>query len=408
MTAPPATNTPRVFALVVAAGAGRRARGDGPDEPPKQFRNLAGRSVLARSILPFLRCPHVAGVLVVINPDDRSRYDEVVTELASPDRLLPPAQGGPTRQATVLLGLEALERFAPEMVLVHDAARPFVTPVIISDVIEALGRSVAVVPAAASQDTILLGTADKTLEATLDRGRIWRAQTPQGFHYGPLLAAHRAARTANGPEFTDDSSLMAAAGHTVGIVAADPGNTKLTTPEDFEMAEKRLGASSLPDVRVGHGFDVHKFIAGDHVWLCGVNVPHDHAVDAHSDGDVALHALTDAILGALADGDIGQHFRNTDPRWRGAASSLFLADAARRAQERGARITHVDVTVLAEAPKIGPFRAAMRRRIAELLKIDEDRIGLKATTTETLGFVGRRDGLAAMATATLVFPTGAD
>lgn len=395
--------TQRVLALVVAAGSGRRARTSASADLPKQYKNIAGLPMLARALSPIVAHQSVSGIAVVINPDDRDLYDRSMAAYAGCGKILEPVSGGETRQASVRAGLEALVRHQPDHVLVHDAARPFLGTATIDAVVAALSSDTAVVPASQATDTLLEADARLELSRTVDRSRIWHAQTPQGFHFLPLLVAHRQAESDGASEYTDDASLMAAAGYRVRIVASDQRNRKVTTAEDFDVSERLLAPTEMPDVRVGHGIDIHKFTAGDHVWLCGVKIPHDRGVEAHSDGDVALHALTDALLGAIADGDIGQHFRNTDPRWRGAASEHFLADAARRVRERSGHITHVDVTILAEAPKIGPYRDAMRLRLSEILALDLDRIGLKATTTETLGFAGRREGLAAMATATVVF-----
>ena len=232
---------------------------------------------------------------------------------------------------------------------------------------------------------------------------LWRAQTPQGFRFADILAAHEAAASA-GLDLTDDAAVAEWAGLAVALVPDSAANIKLTTPEDLAMADSR--ARSLPDVRTGSGFDVHRLVAGDHVWLCGVRIPHTHGLQGHSDADVGLHALTDALLGAIGDGDIGQHFSDTDPRWKGAASHIFLADAARRVRARGGVVSNVDVTLLCEAPKIAPYRDEMRARIAAILGIDVSRVGVKATTTEGLGFTGRREGIAALAAATVILGAG--
>ena len=386
-------------ALIVAAGRGTRAAAEGA--PAKQYADLAGRPVLWHAVAPFARHAAIAHVLVVIHPDDATLYDAAV---AGMPKLAAPAPGGATRQASVLAGLEALAPLVPSRVLIHDAARPFADAAIISRVLSALDTCAGALPGLAVVDTLKRADAEGRVAGTVDRSGLYRAQTPQGFDFRAILAAHRNAAAAGRTDFTDDVAVAEWAGLPVALDAGSAANIKLTTPDDLAMAARAL--TSAHETRVGQGFDVHRFTAGDRVWLCGVRVPHSHGVEAHSDGDVALHALTDAILGALGDGDIGQHFPPSDPRWRGAPSSQFLADAARRVTERGGRIVHVDITILAEAPRIGPHRDAMRAAIAATLAIGISRVGVKATTTERLGFTGRREGLAALATATVALPQG--
>ena len=396
-------------ALIVAAGRGTRAtRADGL---PKQYVPLAGVPVLARTIAAFVAAG-VARIQVVIHPDDRASYEAAVD---AADRIAPgarnhlvaPVLGGATRQASVRAGLEALSGAPPALVLIHDAARPFATTGEIAAVVAALAASPAAILALPLSDTLKRADAAGRIAETIPRDGLWRAMTPQGFHFPAILDAHRAAVAAGRGDLTDDAAVAELAGLPVALVAGLAGNIKLTTAEDLDMAEHALTSPCMPDVRTpdvrtGSGFDVHRFCEGDHVWLCGVRIPHTHGVEAHSDGDVGLHALTDALLGAIADGDIGQHFPPSDPQWKGVASDRFLADAARRVREKGGHITNVDVTVLCEAPRIGPHRDAMRARIAGVLGIEIGRVGLKATTTERLGFTGRREGLAAMAVATVV------
>ena len=391
--------------MIVAAGRGTRARA-GPSESglAKQYVVLAGEPVLRRTVRKFISHPAVDAVLVVIHPADRALYEAAIAGLQGQQKLLAPALGAETRQLSVAAGLDALAATRPDKVLIHDAARPFVSSETITRVIHALDSAPAAITAEIVTDTLQRAGPDGQIEATLDRTGLWRAQTPQGFRFQLVMAAHARAREAGRSDFTDDAAVAIAAGLAVHIIASEGNNVKLTTAEDFVMAERLLAGQSVPDVRVGHGFDVHRFTDGNHVWLCGVRIPHDRGVEAHSDGDVGLHALTDALLGAIADGDIGQHFRNTDPRWRGKASEHFLADAVQRVRRLGGRITSVDVTILAEAPKIGPYREAMRMRLAGIIGIDAARIGLKATTMEKLGAIGRGEGLAAMATATVVLP----
>jgi 2-C-methyl-D-erythritol 4-phosphate cytidylyltransferase/2-C-methyl-D-erythritol 2,4-cyclodiphosphate synthase len=245
---------------------------------------------------------------------------------------------------------------------------------------------------------------DGSIDTTIARAGLWRAQTPQGFRFDAILAAHEA--VAGRDDLTDDAAVAEWAGLTVALVEGSEANVKLTTAEDMMQAEAAAllaqAPPTIPDIRTGQGFDVHRLVAGDHVWLCGVRIPHTHALAGHSDADVGLHALTDALLGAIGDGDIGQHFPPTDERWRGAASHLFLADAGRRVREHGGTICNVDVTILCEAPRIAPHRESMRARIAEILGMDVARVGVKATTTEGLGFTGRREGIAALALATVI------
>lgn len=384
-------------ALIVAAGRGTRAAA--PGAPAKQYAVLAGQPVLWHGVSAFARHPAIDHVLVVIHPDDTIAYQRAVSGLP---KLLPPVPGGATRQASVRAGLEALAVVAPSRVLIHDAARPFADAPLIARVLAALDTSPGALPALAVVDTLKRADPSGRVTGTIDRSTLHRAQTPQGFAFDAILDAHRKAAAAGRTDFTDDVAVAEWAGLPVALVAGSAENLKLTTAEDLAMAARALAPSM--ETRVGQGFDVHRFTAGDHVWLCGVRVPHTHGVEAHSDGDVALHALTDAILGALGDGDIGQHFPPGDPKWRGAASSQFLADAARRIAARGGRVVNVDVTILAEAPRIGPHRDAMRAAIAAVLGVRMERVGVKATTTERLGFTGRREGLAALATAALALP----
>jgi 2-C-methyl-D-erythritol 4-phosphate cytidylyltransferase/2-C-methyl-D-erythritol 2,4-cyclodiphosphate synthase len=288
-------------------------------------------------------------------------------------------------------------------VLIHDAARPFVTEAVISRAIDAAGRTGAAIPAVAVADTIKLVGATGDVEATPERARLRSAQTPQAFRYDVILEAHRRAVREGRYDFTDDAALAEWAGHRVATFEGEASNVKLTTPEDFLRAEAAQVAA-LADVRTGFGFDVHQFIAGDHVWLGGVRIAHECGVTGHSDADVVLHALVDAILGALCEGDIGVHFPPSDPQWRGASSDRFLAFAVERVQARGGRIAHLDATIVCEAPRIGPHRDAMRARIAEIAGISESRVAIKATTSEKLGFTGRREGIAAFANATIRLP----
>jgi 2-C-methyl-D-erythritol 4-phosphate cytidylyltransferase/2-C-methyl-D-erythritol 2,4-cyclodiphosphate synthase len=300
----------------------------------------------------------------------------------------------------VLNGLRALAPQAPDRVLIHDGVRPFVTAEIIERVLAALKQTPGAIAAVPLSDTLKRADVQRRVAETVRRSGLWRAQTPQGFRFTDILAAHEAAAAAGRSDLTDDAAVAEWAGLAVTIVDGSEANRKLTTAEDLAMLQNP--DTGLADVRSGQGFDVHRFAPGDHVWLCGVRIAHTHGLEGHSDADVGLHALTDALLGAIGDGDIGEHFPNTDARWKGAASHVFLADALHRVQARGGRITNVDVTLLCEAPKISPHRDAMRRRIAEVLEIEVSRVAVKATTTEGLGFTGRREGIAALATATVI------
>jgi 2-C-methyl-D-erythritol 4-phosphate cytidylyltransferase/2-C-methyl-D-erythritol 2,4-cyclodiphosphate synthase len=303
----------------------------------------------------------------------------------------------------VRAGLEALAARAPEIVLIHDAARPFASARLVDRAIAAATRMGAAVPALAVSDTVKTVKANGMIERTLDRGSLRLIQTPQAFAFAPLLDAHRKATAAGREDFTDDASLAEWAGLRVSVFEGESGNVKITNPEDFARAEReRIGA--LDDVRTGAGIDVHAFGPGDHVWLGGLKIPHTQALTGHSDADVVLHAAVDAILGALADGDIGSHFPPSDPQWEGAASGEFLAFAVERVKARGGRIAHLDVTVVCEAPRIGPYRDAMRENIAALAGLPLSRVAVKATTSEQLGFTGRREGILALASATVRLP----
>lgn len=394
-------------ALIVAAGRGTRA-GQSPllRDGPKQYAPLAGRPALTRAMSTYLATPGITSLTVVIHPDDRALYDACVPD---DSRIRPPVSGGATRQDSVRLGLEALASSEPDVVLIHDAARPLVTPDIVARVLAALSTHRGAIAAEPLADTLKRGAGGGLIGATLPRAGLWKAQTPQGFRFGDILAAHRRAASDPGaPEFTDDAAIAEWAGIEVALVPGSARNFKITTAEDMTMAEQLLASSpGALEPRTGTGFDVHAFCEGDHVWLAGVRIPHERGLSAHSDADAPLHALTDALLGAIADGDIGQHFPPSDPAWKGAPSRLFLEDAARRIAALGGRIVNVDVTILCEAPRIGPHRDAMRRSIASILGIQVSRVGIKASTTERLGFTGRKEGIAALASATVMVPSDA-
>ena len=392
-----------VAALIVAAGRGSRA-GEGI---PKQYRSLGGRLVLTRTLELFLSHPEIAKTIVVIHPDDRELYRASTQPLQTDllNSLLPVAYGGETRQDSVRHGLEALSSINPEIVLIHDAARPFAGAALIDRAVEAGRRAGAAVPGVPVTDTIKVIGPQKEVVSTPERAALRAVQTPQAFRFATLLEAHQRAAASDMRAFTDDGALAEWAGLPVHVFEGEPGNIKLTHAADFEEAERRLKGPSMTYVtRLGTGFDVHAFGDGDHVWLGGIKVPHDRGVVAHSDGDVILHALTDAILGALADGDIGVHFPPSDPQWRGASSDRFLAHAVGLVRSRGGLIDHLDTTLLCERPRLGPHREAMRQRIAEIAGLRLDQVSLKATTTEKLGFTGRSEGLAAQAAATIRLP----
>jgi 2-C-methyl-D-erythritol 4-phosphate cytidylyltransferase / 2-C-methyl-D-erythritol 2,4-cyclodiphosphate synthase len=348
---------------------------------------------------PFCRHPRVFLVQPVLNPDDAAMFNDAVQGLQHAS----PAAGGATRQASVHAGLEALSSQKPDVVLIHDAARPFVSAALISRAIDAASATGAAIPAIAVADTIKLVDASGNIEATPERARLRIAQTPQAFRFDVILEAHRRAAREGRSDFTDDAALAEWTGLTVATFEGDAENMKLTTQEDFVREEARL-TSLLGDVRTGTGYDVHAFGEGDHLMICGVRVPHHRGFLAHSDGDVGLHALVDAILGALADGDIGSHFPPSDSRWKGAASDKFLRYAVDRVTARGGRIANLEVTLICERPKIGPLRDTMRSRIAEIAGLDISRVAVKATTSERLGFTGREEGIAATACATVRLP----
>jgi 2-C-methyl-D-erythritol 4-phosphate cytidylyltransferase / 2-C-methyl-D-erythritol 2,4-cyclodiphosphate synthase len=389
----------KVAAVVVAAGRGYRAGGD----MPKQYRAIAGEPVIRPTLTAFLRHPQVDAVQPVIHPDDADAFRAATAGL---DNLLPPVPGGATRQASVRAGLQALRAAAPELVLIHDAARPFLSGDLISRAIAAAKQHGAAVPAIAITDTVKQIDAQDMISETLDRSRLRTVQTPQAFAYDLIVAFHGRAAAAGREDFTDDAALAEWAGHRVNAFPGESTNVKLTTNDDFERAEM-LRLASLADVRTGNGFDVHAFGDGDHVMLGGVRIPHARGVTGHSDADVALHALVDAILGALAEGDIGVHFPPSDPQWRGASSDRFLAFACERVRARSGMIAHLDVTIVCETPRVGPHRDAMRARIAAIAGIPIGRVAIKATTSEKMGFTGRGEGLVAMATATVRLPWSA-
>jgi len=375
-------------AVIVAAGRGSRFGG----ALPKQYQLYRGRPLLRHAIEAFISHPAIAGVLAVIREEDRARYSEAVGGLALP----PPVIGGETRQASVRAGLEALADRPPAQVLIHDGARPQPSPALITRIVDALSANQGAIPALPVTDSLKQAGPDGLVQRAVPREGLWRVQTPQGFHFQAILQAHRGVAAV---ELTDDAAVAEAAGLAVRLVEGEEANIKVTHEADMSRLAGNGGAE--PDIRTGTGFDVHRFGAGDHVTLCGLRLPHNQGLEGHSDADVGLHALTDALLGAIADGDIGSHFPPADPRWRGADSAVFLGHAASLVRAHGGRILHLDLTLICERPKVGPHRQAMRERVAAIAGVDVSRVSVKATTTEGLGFTGRREGIAAQASATV-------
>jgi 2-C-methyl-D-erythritol 4-phosphate cytidylyltransferase / 2-C-methyl-D-erythritol 2,4-cyclodiphosphate synthase len=395
---------PQTSLIVVAAGRGTRLGGD----EPKQYRLCAGRPLLCHTLEALAAAHEFSQITVVIHPDDRTRYDRVVAALAPAcaRALGAPAAGGATRQASVRAGLEAQAAKAPDLVLIHDGARAFPSSALVARAIAAAARHGAAAPGVALSDTVKQIDAEGRVVATPPRAALRAVQTPQSFRFDLIADAHRRAARERVADLTDDAAVAEWAGAAVHIFEGEAANMKVTTTRDLAEAEARL-RDEAGDVRVGQGFDVHAFVAGDHVWLGGVRIPHSLALSGHSDADVALHALTDALLGAIGEGDIGAHFPPSDPQWRGAESRLFLEDAVRRVRARGGIVANLDATLICEAPKVGPHREAMRARIAAIAGIAIGRVGVKATTSERLGFTGRGEGIACLASATVRLPWGA-
>lgn len=386
----------RIAAVIVAAGRGERVGG----ELPKQYRTIGQVPILQRTVQAFLSHPRVHAVAVVIHPDHHALAAAALSPVRERVMLV---EGGATRQASVLAGLQALRDTAPAKVLIHDAARPFVNGGLIDRTIEAIAERQAALPAIPVSDTLKRGDGNQMVAATISRDGLFAAQTPQGFPFWPIHAAHVKAARAGRNDFTDDAALAEWAHLPVKLVEGSPDNIKLTWAKDIDMADQRL-SGAFPDVRTGNGYDVHSFEPGDHVWLCGVKIPHGRKLSGHSDADVGLHALTDALLATCGAGDIGTHFPPSDPQWKGAASRIFVEHAVRLVRQNGGRIANADVTFISEAPKIGPHRAAMTEALADMLGIARERISVKATTNERLGFIGREEGIAAIATASVVYP----
>jgi 2-C-methyl-D-erythritol 4-phosphate cytidylyltransferase/2-C-methyl-D-erythritol 2,4-cyclodiphosphate synthase len=390
--------------VIVAAGRGERA--GSPEEGPKQYRPIGGKPVIAHTLETFVTWPQTAKIVVVIHSDDEALFLTALTYLSDQTKISF-TFGGTTRQQSVLAGLRAFEGADVTHVMIHDAVRPFFDHDLLDRVFAALSAGApAVLPAMPVADTLKRATADNLVSETVPRAHLHAAQTPQSFQFAAILAAHEKAEAEQETDFTDDAAIAEWVEMPVTLVLGTPDNVKLTVKRDIAMADEKLTAALLPDVRTGNGYDVHQLEAGDGVTLCGVFIPHDQKLKGHSDADVALHALTDALLATCGAGDIGDHFPPSDPQWKGAPSRIFIEHAARIVRENGGTIMNADVSLIAEAPRVGPHRQTMRARLSEYLGIDIQRCSVKATTNETIGFVGRREGIAAIATATVVYRGG--
>ena len=386
--------------VVVAAGRGERAgaAGDGP----KQYRPIGGQPVIAHTLTQLQTWRFAARICVVIHPDDEALFSQAAAGTPDPAAIAT-VFGGETRQQSVLNGLRHFAGSGITHVMIQDAVRPFIDHDLLDRVVTAFEQGApGVLPAIPIADTLKRGAADGRVVETVSRQGLYAAQTPQSFRFTDILAAHEKAALAGRTDFTDDSSIAEWAGIPVTIVAGTPDNVKLTLKRDIDMADEKL-SSHLPDVRTGNGYDVHQLEPGDGVTLCGILIAHDQRLKGHSDADVALHALTDALLATCGAGDIGDHFPPSDPQWRGAASRIFVEHAVKIVREKGGTIMNADISLIAEAPKVGPHRDAMRKNLSDMLGIDLDRCSVKATTNEKIGFIGRREGIAAIATATVVY-----
>jgi 2-C-methyl-D-erythritol 4-phosphate cytidylyltransferase / 2-C-methyl-D-erythritol 2,4-cyclodiphosphate synthase len=378
-------------AIIVAAGRGHRVGGD----IPKQYLDVGGMSILRRTIEVFIENPLIDYIQVIIHPDDLELYQNAIGDIELPD----PVHGGDTRQKSVLNGLEAISELMPEYVYIHDAARPFLHQDTLNKLIDEVEIHGAVIPAINVTDTIKYMTEDH-INSTIDRNFLYRAQTPQAFRYKAIFMAHR--RQEN-KDLTDDSSIAEQSGLQVRIIEGSEDNFKITTAEDILKAQNMTN-TLYTDVRTGYGVDVHAFEDGDHVILGGIKIPHDKKLKGHSDADAALHALTDALLGAIGMGDIGEHFPPSDDKWKGVSSDVFLRHAAKMIDDQDGVIANVDITIICEEPKIGPHRDLIRDNISEIIDLDIARVSVKATTTEKLGFTGNKEGIMAQAVATIRLP----
>ena len=386
--------------VIVAAGRGERAGQS--VEGPKQYRRIGAKPVIAHTLEAFARWPRRGPVVIVIHPDDEALCDAAIQTIEG-NAAFKRVHGGQTRQQSVLKGLEALADQGCSHVFIQDAVRPFIDDALLERVHDTLESgaegALPVVPVA---DTLKRGSADGLVVETVPRTGLYAAQTPQAFAFDAILNAHRRAAGNGSHDFTDDASIAEWAGIPVALVEGTADNVKLTLKRDIEMADEKL-SRTLPDVRTGNGYDVHQLEPGDGVTLCGVFIPHDQKLKGHSDADVALHALTDALLATCGAGDIGDHFPPSDMQWKGAASRIFVEHAVKIVRENGGTIMNADISLIAEAPKVGPHRETMRRALSDMLGISLERCSVKATTNEKIGFVGRREGIAAIATASVVY-----
>ncbi|OLP60053.1 bifunctional 2-C-methyl-D-erythritol 4-phosphate cytidylyltransferase/2-C-methyl-D-erythritol 2,4-cyclodiphosphate synthase [Xaviernesmea oryzae] len=395
--------------VIVAAGRGERA---GQEGGPKQYRQIGGAPVISHTLRRFAAWHGTGTIICVIHPDDENLFAAAL-EASGVSHAVTSIHGGATRQASVLAGLIALKSAAPDArhVMIHDAVRPFFDDALLERCAAALiAGDQAVLPAVAVADTLKKGDSAGHVAGTVPRAGLFAAQTPQSFELDAILAAHRAAAETGRTDFTDDAGIAEWAGLAVRLVEGDAGNIKLTLKKDLDMADQRLAQPepyAFPDVRTGNGYDVHQLVEGDGVTLCGVFISHDQALLGHSDADVALHALTDALLATCGAGDIGDHFPPSDPQWRGAPSRIFLQHAAKIVREKGGVILNADISLIAEAPKVGPYRETMRQALSDMLGIAIERCSVKATTNEKIGFIGRREGIAAIATASVLYQAGA-
>ncbi|QYM74351.1 bifunctional 2-C-methyl-D-erythritol 4-phosphate cytidylyltransferase/2-C-methyl-D-erythritol 2,4-cyclodiphosphate synthase [Pseudochrobactrum sp. Wa41.01b-1] len=394
----------RTAAVIVAAGRGERAGQS--TEGPKQYRRIGGQAVLAHTLRTFLACEQISPVVVVIHSDDHDLYHAALQRADIDATRIRLVTGGPTRQESTRLGLLALCDDAPDYVMIHDGVRPFITEGLLKRIMIALHPQTGVLPALAVSDTLKQAGGDALVTKTVPRAGLFAAQTPQSFPFAPILDAHNAAFALGRTDFTDDAAIAEWQSIPVRVVEGSADNTKITWAKDIEMADQRLRQDmvAFPDIRTGNGYDVHSFEAGDHVWLCGVKIPHTHKLNGHSDADVALHALTDALLATRGAGDIGTHFPPSDPQWKGAASRQFVEFAVKTVREAGGRIANADITLIAEEPKIGPHREAMTAELSDMLGVSADRVSVKATTNEKMGFVGRKEGIASIVTVSVIYP----
>ncbi len=394
----------RTAAVIVAAGRGERAGQS--TEGPKQYRRIGGQAVLTHTLRTFLACEQISPVVVVIHADDHDLYHAVLKHAEIDAARIRLVTGGPTRQESTRLGLLALCDDAPDYVMIHDGVRPFITQDLLKRIMIALHPQTGVLPALAVSDTLKQAGGDALVTKTVPRAGLFAAQTPQSFPFAPILDAHNAAFALGRTDFTDDAAIAEWQSIPVRVVEGSADNTKITWAKDIEMADQRLRQDMVvfPDIRTGNGYDVHSFEPGDHVWLCGVKIPHDFKLNGHSDADVALHALTDALLATRGAGDIGTHFPPSDPQWKGAASRQFVEFAVKIVREAGGRIANADITLIAEEPKIGPHREAMTAELSDMLGVSADRVSVKATTNEKMGFVGRKEGIASIVTVSVIYP----